>query len=99
MDAPTYERRNYGQAHKLRVSEEGLTRRAKLRAVADHKDDPGVEAYEPATDAVIVSIEFFDRVYRLTPEDIGEIDVCYSHRGYRAIYGFTADGMLSLYMD
>lgn len=37
--------------------------------------------------------------YSLTPMDVGAIEVTYSTKGYRAIYGFTALGDVACYMD
>lgn len=72
-----------------------LERLAYAQAIADHPED----SYESAEQCSTHSLEFFDRIYTGTPDDIGEIDVRYSQRGYRAIYGFTSTGQLSLYMD
>lgn len=44
-------------------------------------------------------VELFDRVYSGTPDDVGTIELTYHRRGYRALYGFTADGRVSLYAD
>ena len=37
--------------------------------------------------------------YSLTPTHVGEIEVEYSTRGYRAIYGFDRLGNVFCYMD
>jgi hypothetical protein len=80
-----------GMGYQLTIDLAELANRAIRKAAEDHNVSPDY--------GTVLSIEFFDRVYKLTPEDIGEIDVQYSPNGYRAIYGFTADGHLSLYMD
>lgn len=50
-------------------------------------------------DIRIESLTYFDRTYSGTPDDIGEIELTYDREGHRAIYGFTAEGILSIYAD
>lgn len=66
---------------------------ARRRASRDHRDSMNW------IDCRVVSVEFFDRIYSGTPDDIGTIDVQYHLLGYRALYGFTADGKLTMYAN
>lgn len=88
----------------LRIPEEQLVVRAKRQASRDHIDPPRYNGSVtitpmPVDQCNIVKIEFFDRIYSGTPNDIGTIFVEYAREGWQAIYGFTASGELTLYAD
>lgn len=82
-----------------------LVANAQSMVVSDHNfhDEDGTPSSYNADltpdECLIHKIEFFDKVYTGTPDDIGTIELTYHTRGYRAIYGFTADGVFNLYAD
>lgn len=94
----------------MNISEERLAKRARRRVARDHCDpirypsdlsETRVVRVTPlpADQCKVMDITYFDRVYLATPDHVGTIELTYSREGYRAIYGFTADGDLVLYAD
>jgi hypothetical protein len=84
-----------------RAAADAATPAAQVAAAEQHPDTL------PPEQMPVHRVRFFDKPCPLyyagknatAPEAIGEVEITYSAQGYRAIYGFTADGRVSLWAN